>query len=135
MGLSFEETGKMRFDRQRVEANVRQASTEDLLDRVTVFAAGMEEDALEIIEAELRSRGVNRDQIAAHGAERARVIIPLADGTAVRCSFCHRPAASQGWGWHRMWGVLPLFPRFYSYCLEHEPAHADEAQPVPIEEE
>ena len=42
----------MRFDRQRVESNVRQATTEDLLDRITVFAAGMEGDALEIIEAE-----------------------------------------------------------------------------------
>ncbi len=125
----------MRFDRQRVESNVRQATTEDLLDRITVFAAGMEGDALEIIEAELRSRGVNREQIEAHGAERARLIIPLADGTAVRCSSCHRPAVSQGWGWHRMWGVLPLFPRFYSHCRQHEPAGANEAQPVPIEEE
>ena len=34
----------------------------------------------------------------------------LPDGTAVRCSFCHRPAVAEGWGWHRLWGVLPLFP-------------------------
>jgi hypothetical protein len=112
----------VRLDRERVQSNVRQATTEDLLDRVTVYAAGMEMDALEIIEAELRSRGVERQEIAAHAAERARTIIPLADGTAAPCSFCRRPAVQEGWGWHRMWGVLPLFPRIYWYCEKHKPA-------------
>jgi hypothetical protein len=111
----------MRFERERVQSNVRQATTEDLLDRVTVYAAGMEADALEIIEAELRSRGVEGHQIAAHAAERARTMIPLADGTAAPCSFCRRPAVEEGWGWHRMWGVLPLFPRIYLYCEKHKP--------------
>jgi hypothetical protein len=112
----------VRFDRERVQSNVRQATTEDLLDRVTVYGAGMEADALEIIEAELRSRGVERHEIAAHAAERARSIIPLADGTAAPCSFCRRPAVEEGWDWHRMWGVLPVFPRIYRYCEKHKPA-------------
>ena len=111
----------MRFDRERVQSNVRQATTEDLLDRVTAYSAGMEAAALEIIEAELRSRGVESHHIAAHAAERARTMIPLSDGTAAPCSFCRRPAVQEGWGWHRMWGVLPLFPRIYLYCEKHKP--------------
>jgi hypothetical protein len=111
----------MHYDRERVVSNVRQATTEDLLDRVTVYGPGMEADALEIIEAELRSRGVEGHQIAAHAAERARTMIRLADGTAACCSFCHRPAVEEGWGWHRMWGVLPLFPRTFLYCEKHRP--------------
>ena len=112
----------MRFDRERVQSNVRQATTEDLLDRVTVYATGMEADALEIIEGELRSRGVEAQQIAAHAAERARTVIQLDDGTAAPCSFCRRPAVEEGWDWHRMWGRLPIFPRMFRYCERHRPA-------------
>ena len=40
------------FNPERVWQNAREASTEDLLDRVTVYRAGMEPEALEIIEEE-----------------------------------------------------------------------------------
>jgi hypothetical protein len=112
----------LEFDPERVRQNVRQAATEDLLDRITVYAAGMESQALDIIERELRSRGVNREEIDAHQAERAREVITLPDGTAARCSFCHRPSVAQGWGWHRLWGLVPVFPRYYDYCDRHRPA-------------
>lgn len=111
----------MLFDLERVRANVRGATTEDLLDRVTVYRAGMEESALEVIEAELRARKVGRDAIEAHAERRRQETTFLPDGTAVRCSFCHRPAVAEGWGWHRLWGLLPVFPRFYYYCSEHRP--------------
>jgi hypothetical protein len=114
----------MRFDPDRVRQNVRQASTEDLLDRVTVYREGMEPEALEIIEAELEARGLGAEQIQAHAGRRRREVIPLPDGTAARCSFCDRPACDQGWGWHRLWGLLPVFPRYYYYCDEHHPAEA-----------
>ena len=39
----------MELDLERVRANAQQASTEDLLDRATVFRDGMEPEALEII--------------------------------------------------------------------------------------
>src|ERR1700694_472278 len=105
----------MHFDPNRVRVNVRQAATEDLLDRATVYRGGMEPAALEIIEAELRDRGIGEDQLEAHAARRAREAILLPDGTAIPCTFCHRPAVAQGWGWHRMWDKLPVFPRFFSY--------------------
>jgi hypothetical protein len=111
----------MLFDLERVKANVRGATTEDLLDRATVYRAGMEESALEVIEAELRARKVSRDEIEAHGERRRQETTFLPDGTAVRCSFCHRPAVAEGWGWHRLWGLLPVFPCFYYYCSEHRP--------------
>ena len=114
----------MKFDPQRVRANVRRADTEDLLDRATVFRAGMEPEALDLIEAELRARGLSSAAMEAHAARRRDQIIPLPDGTAVRCSFCDRPAVDQGWGWHRLWGLLPVFPRYYSYCEHHRPAAA-----------
>jgi hypothetical protein len=115
----------IRFDPERVRANVRQATTEDLLDRATVYRGGMEEEALEMIEGELRSRGVDARQIEAHAAERSSTILLLSDGTATPCSFCDRPAVTQAWGWHRLWGLVPLFPRFYSYCDKHEPPRRD----------
>ena len=111
----------LRFDPQRVRANIHSADTEDLLDRMTVYRAGMEEDALEMIEEELRARGVTREQIEAHAQERREQIRHLPDGTAQPCSFCYRPAVAEGWGWHRLWGLLPVFPRFYYYCSEHQP--------------
>jgi hypothetical protein len=111
----------MLFDLERVRANARQATTEDLLDRITVYRAGMEDSALEVIEEELRSRKISAADIEAHAERRGRESSFLPDGTAVRCSFCHRPAVAEGWGWHRLWGVLPAFPRFYYYCSEHRP--------------
>ncbi len=120
----------MEFDPERVLINVRSASTEDLLDRVTVYRAGMEDEALEIIEGELQDRGVYRDQIREHAARRAPNILTLPDGTAASCSFCERPAVAQGWGWHWLrimaWGkrraIFPLFLRFFRFCDVHRPA-------------
>jgi hypothetical protein len=42
----------------------------------------------------------------------------------VRCSFCHAPAVAEGWGWHRLWGRFPVFPRFFFYCASHRPGDA-----------
>ena len=123
------ERPRMQFDPERVLVNVRQATTEDLLDRVTVYRSGMEPEALEIIEGELQDRGVYRDQIRAHAARREKEVIPLPDGTAAPCSLCHRPAVAAAWGWHwlslMIWGkrrpLVPIFPRYYHYCDEHLP--------------
>lgn len=111
----------MLFDLDRVKANARQATTEDLLDRITVYRAGMEAAALMVIEEELRARKIGGVEIEAHAERRRRESNFLPDGTAVRCSFCPRPAAAEGWGWHWLWGLLPMFPRFYYYCSEHRP--------------
>jgi hypothetical protein len=112
----------MLYDLKRVQRNVQDADTEDLLDRVTVYRAGMEESALAIIEHELYTRGITRVLVEAH-AERRRQETQLGpEGTALRCSFCHRPALAEAWGWHRLWGLLPLFPRLYRYCDRHRPA-------------
>ena len=119
----------MQFDPERVRRNVRQATTEDLLDRVTVYRNGMEPAALEIIEGELQDRGILRDRIRAHAAQREQEILPMEDGTAIPCSFCHRLAIAEGWGWHwlgvMIWGkrrgLFPVFPRFYHYCDRHLP--------------
>jgi hypothetical protein len=106
------------FNPDRVLLNARSATTEDLLDRVTVYRAGMEPQALDIIEAELRRRGVGAEQIATHAEQRQDSIF-LEDGTAAKCSFCHRPAVAQGWAWHRLWGKFPLFPRYVRFCEDH----------------
>ena len=105
----------MRFDPERVLSNVRRATTEDLLDRITVYRAGMEPEALDMIERELYSRGVYTAQIEAHAASREQTILLLPDGTAAPCSFCDSPAVAEGWGWHRLWGLVPLFPLYYFY--------------------
>jgi hypothetical protein len=106
----------MRFNADHVRTNVQQATTEDLLDRLTVYAEEMEPEALEIVEAELRRRGVSTRQIREHAEQRNTL---EEGGHTVRCSFCERPAVRRGWGWHRLWGWVPLFPRSYCYCEEH----------------
>lgn len=109
------------FDPERVLVNVRQADTNDLLDRATVYRAGMEPEALDIIEAELRERGVTPRDIDAHANQRDCATYLLPDGTVNPCAFCHRPAITHGWGWHRLWGMLPVFPRYEFYCEVHRP--------------
>jgi hypothetical protein len=118
----------MHFDARRVEENVRRADTEDLLDRVTVFRTAMEPGALDMIETELRARGVSVDQIEAHAREWEDRVIRLPDGTAATCSFCHRPAVAESRGWHRLLGLLPLFPRSYFSCTVHHAGRLKEAQ-------
>ena len=89
---------------------------------VTTFA---EPEAVEIIEVELRRRGIRREEIDAHADRRSAQMIPLPDGTATPCSFCDRPAIEQKWGLHRLWGLVPVFPRFYSYCEHHLPKQTE----------
>ena len=109
----------MLFDLERVRRNVKEATTEDLLDRATVFRNGMEPVALEIIDAELDERGYTALDIEHHARVRGETAIVLADGVAARCTFCFKPATSEGWGWHRFWGKFPLWPRYFRYCEEH----------------
>jgi hypothetical protein len=127
-GESLQEDGMLEFDMRRVRSNVRSATTEDLLDRLTVYRSGMEPEALKIIEEELRERGVNDEQIDAHAEQRRRETTLLPDGTAVRCSFCHRPAVAESWSWHRLWGLVPILPRYLHYCSEHIPNQEGDKQ-------
>ncbi|HZY91067.1 MAG TPA: hypothetical protein VFE78_39960 [Gemmataceae bacterium] len=101
----------MGLDLEKVRANVRKATTEDLLDRATVYRGGMEPEALEVIDEELRARGVVPDASRMRGPE----------GWPRVCQACGRPATWQGWTWGRLWGVLPMFPRQAQYCDEHRP--------------
>jgi len=111
----------MEFDPKRVEANARAASTEDLLDRVTVFRDGMEPEALPILKAELRARGVSEEAIRAHEEQRFGAGVIEAKGLAARCCQCFRPAVARVMHWHRLWGRLPVFPMLDYFCEEHRP--------------
>jgi hypothetical protein len=111
----------MHIDPSRLHANVRETSTEDLLDRVTVYREGMEAEALDLIERELRDRGVSWDAIAEHEQKRREESLLDEQGIALKCHRCARPAVAETWGWHRLWGVLPLFPRRFAWCAEHKP--------------
>ena len=98
----------MKLDLERVRANVRRATTEDLLDRATRFRSGMEPEALEIIDEELRSRGVSSADLAAHETVRGVGLVTGPDGLPRVCARCGRPATWEGWTWGRLWWVLPL---------------------------
>jgi hypothetical protein len=110
----------MRVLPERIRDNVREASTEDLLDRATIYRQGMEEEALDLIERELRERGVSWDAIAEHERKRREESLFDEHGIARKCHSCPRPAVLQTWRWHRLWGVLPLFPRRIAWCAEHK---------------
>jgi hypothetical protein len=112
----------MRWDRERVRANVRAATTEDLLDRATVYREGIEPEAMDLILRELHDeRGISWDAITEYERKRREEVLFDAQGIAVKCQRCRRPAVGEGWGWHRLWGVMPLFPRWFAWCAEHVP--------------
>jgi hypothetical protein len=109
----------METNPDRVRANVQSASTEDLLDRATVYRDGLEPEALAIIDEELRQRGVTAGELFDHAQQRHLEAIPGRDGFALRCYRCSRPAVMQRWRWHRLWSVLPVWPRWVGICSEH----------------
>lgn len=108
----------MYLDEQKLLKDIREAGTDDLLDRVTAYRAGMEPEAVEMIEAELHRRGVGKGKIEAYRQECLRECLFNADGAAKVCSFCRRPAVKAGWGWHRMMRI-PVLPRWLHYCKTH----------------
>lgn len=111
----------MKFDPERVRANARKADTDDLLDRVTVYRAEMEPEALEIIEEELHARKLTDVRIEQHGQRRAGEVLRAEDGQPLRCHFCHRPAVARGRRWFRVFfRLLPLLPRTANLCEVHQ---------------
>jgi len=110
----------MRLDPERVRANAARAATIDLLDRITVYRAGMEPEALALIEAELASRGVDSAAIRRHAESRSEALMS-AEGCAEKCSLCHAPALVRRWGWFKLWGRLPVLPWHFRYCGDHLP--------------
>jgi hypothetical protein len=120
------------FNAAAVEQNAHDATTEDLLDRVTAYRRGMERDAIPIIEAELAKRGVLQADIRRHEAERCRDVVLRPEGFAYKCSFCRRPAVARRWGWHWLWGLLPILPCVLSYCENHA---GDLQQPEAVNDE
>jgi hypothetical protein len=123
----------MQFNIDKVRANVRSATTDDLLDRATVWRDATEPEALDVIEAELRQRGVRLEEIEIHAERRARAVIAGKDGAAAVCYRCARPAIGRRWVWGRLWKVLPLFPRRAFVCEEHgaAPGATSASQPDP----
>jgi hypothetical protein len=112
----------LRFDPDAVRQNVRESTDEDLLNRVTAYRVGMEPAAIDIIEAELKNRGIGRTEIERHEIEQHAHVLRRPEGFAYRCNFCHRPAVVRTWGWHWVWGLLPVVPIVQSFCAEHAPS-------------
>ena len=109
----------MELDLDRVRDNVREAETEDLLDRATVYRDEMESEALTLIEEELDNRKVSDAQREQHRRSRANILHD-ADGRPVRCRECWRPAVVKLWRWHRLFGLVPVFPEVRSLCEKHQ---------------
>ncbi|MBI3407401.1 MAG: hypothetical protein HY040_03470 [Planctomycetes bacterium] len=122
----------MQLDPQRVWKNAREATTVDLLDRLTAFRDGLEPAAKPILEAELRERGIGPMEIHAHGLALEGKCLKNSDGTVARCSLCLRPAVAADWNWFRLWRVIPIFPWKFLYCQDHARLHStDEASRHP----
>jgi hypothetical protein len=115
----------LKLDPQKCLAEMQRAETADLLDRVTAYRQGMEPAALTLMEHELNRRGVPQSAIDQRMAECGRECLFDAGGVALQCSRCRRPAVTEVRDWHRLWGVLPLFPRSFRCCSEHRPAVMD----------
>jgi hypothetical protein len=109
------------FNVEKCRADVQRAETADLLDRVTAYRDGMDQQAIALIEAELGRRGVSPAEIVERTETCRRECVFDAMGIALPCSQCRRPAVTAVWGWHRLWRRLPLFPRRLRFCKEHDP--------------
>ena len=105
---------------EKLLLNIRNAETDDLLDRVTAYRSGMDPEAIDLMELELQRRGVTPEQITKHADACRQECVFHPDGTAKKCTFCHKPAVREGMGWHRLFGMVPLFPRPMCYCKEHD---------------
>lgn len=111
----------MRFDQQAVSNWAATASTEALLDRVTVYRNDMEPHAVKIFERELAKRGIKSEKIANHGEMQQETALRSLDGHAVKCSQCDRPAVGYGWGWLKVFRrKIPFFPIQMPFCQEHQ---------------
>jgi hypothetical protein len=131
--LDREERRMMQFDADKVQKNVEQATTEDLLDRITVYLAGMEPEAVEIIERELARRGVMPEEVERHTTRRQTSgLVRDEAGWAVKCSRCNRPAAEVRWGWQRLFGLIPVFPRQLAFCSLHREGGAARPEEEPV---
>jgi hypothetical protein len=110
------------MDVDRIREDARRTSTENLLDRVTIYRGEMEPAAIDVLRSELEARGVSSAAIEAHAVLREKAGLSRhPDGTVVRCSFCPRPAIAHRRQWYRLWGwFLPLFPKVVHLCKEHE---------------
>jgi hypothetical protein len=112
------------FRPERRLSRIAQMPTAELLDRVTVLKELMDEDALELMQAELAGRGIGPDEIGAHLRDMRFKLVKHTDGTAAICMKCGRAATGTANGWHRLWGLVPLFKRREYWCDEHAPARA-----------
>jgi hypothetical protein len=110
---------------------VAKATTEDLLERVTVYRDGMEAAALDVIETELRRRGVNYAEQSAFGTAQEKVVLRAPDGSPVRCRQCPRAAVGRRWGWRKWLGVVPLYCKLFPYCERHLPDGRGKMLPPP----
>lgn len=111
----------MEFDPARVRENAKKADTPELIDRVTVYRADLDDQALPLLMQELKARGVTPEQIVAHEQSRGAVLTTPA-GAARQCSYCSSPALTQGKGWFRLFGLIPVVPRDLYFCAGHQPA-------------
>jgi hypothetical protein len=109
------------LDVERIRRNVVTATTEDLLDRVTVYRPGMEPEAVAIIEAELKRRGVSDNDVRSH-AELRQAAMEHSDRIPRPCQWCDRPAEARIWTWFRLWGIVPIWPWRVSCCSNHRDA-------------
>jgi hypothetical protein len=116
--------------KERIRANVRAASTCDLLDRATVYRDGMEPEALQLIEVELRQRGVTAAQQADHAAQYLTVLHDR-DESVLFCDYCEHlvPAVWRGWRWYWYLGLVPLFPIRVALCARHADQAAEAESP------
>jgi hypothetical protein len=120
----------MKITNQTLKTNASRASTEDLLNRATVFREGMEPEALAIFEEELTRRGIDQSAIDRHA--QTTVCLRTPEGEPLQCSRCHNPAVKEVWGWQRIFfGWLPVFLRRYRYCPEHLPEGKSEKEIKP----
>ena len=107
------------FELAKVAEFSRSTETEVLLDRVTAFRSDQDPAAIRLFETELKGRGVGQAEIEQRREKTQGTVLMRSDGSAAMCHVCERPATETIWGWQRLWGKVPLFPRPMAVCENH----------------
>jgi hypothetical protein len=108
----------LQVDFGSLQKNVASAETDDLLDRVTVYRDELIPEAISLILEELVHRGIRPTDVESYRL-RLGPVLRRDDGTVRVCSFCRKPATASGWGWHYLFKMIPVFPRYLWYCHTH----------------
>jgi hypothetical protein len=93
----------------------------------------MELEALELIETELRRRGISFNEQAEFEAAQEITVLRDDAGLPLSCHKCSQLAVESQWVWH--WaGIIPIFRTRWCFCAIHRSLKQKSLSALPTNE-